>query len=152
MTTPAPIINSITVPSSIVTRGEWIFFEQKRVTMADGTITAVGPQGAIWRFPHLTKDELTWWLINVLGGANSLSAAMSLWRNDRRESLIAFTSGTVYRPDFSESRSDGNVARFQYNRYWDVTVRFNLLLPVVTSGPWTVGSSAVGGGDMLVYA
>jgi len=124
-------------------RGDYRYLGQaKAVRKLDHSAVRLGPAEAVWRFGVLEPTELAWWLDTALGGAQSASGAVSLWVNNTREVVAPFTSGTLFRPEFSGPH-------YRFGRYWDIEIRFSFLLPLPTIGLWTVGTSLVAGLDVL---
>jgi hypothetical protein len=121
-----PSINTVPVPASMSTRGQYRFNRQKVGGVnGNGVAQEAGSQSVVWQFSYFTAAELAWWQTTIMSGELSLSvtldpAAFELW-NDLMAGT-SFTSGVLYRPTY-ESYTAG--------LYRKCTIEIKHLLPLI---------------------
>ena len=119
----APSINTVAVPTTMSTRGQYRFQRQRAggITGA-GVAVAAGPQMVQWTWSYMTAAEMAWWRTTIMSGALSLTLTAAELKDD----LIAdqtFTSGVLLRPTY-ESYSGG--------LFRGVAVTISHLLPILS--------------------
>jgi len=96
----APSLNGVAVPTSMSTRGRYLFHPQRAGgTNGNGIAQAAGPQFVTWEFSFMTATEFEWWYANasILNGALSVTLSAAELK-DNRQVDRTFVSGTLYRP------------------------------------------------------
>jgi len=116
-----PVINSVAVPQDILEQGDFRYIEQPMSLNGAGVAQAKGTKSAVWSFRVLTAAQYSWWVNTILGNAASLTSTMSLWVNDDRTAVTAFSAGTLYAPDMSEPQ-------YRFGRYWELRFEFDGLV------------------------
>lgn len=118
-----PSINTVAVPTSMATRGQYLFSRQRVGGVnGSGVAQAAGPQSVMWVFGHMTPTELAWWRTTIMSGALSLTLTSAELKDDLMADQT-FTSGQLFRPVY-ESYSAG--------LFRNVTIEIQHLLPILS--------------------